>query len=258
MRTALQAGYAKALGALVIFLLSALPGSLVGQQQRGYPVVTVASVSPMHESEAESTTTYARRRALVLRSLEIGLTATSRADSLSSLSLSVDTAFALIEMAPDDAEAHYLYAVALGQRLELAGTKEKVRLGALTRSEAEAALALDPNHAGAHHVVGRLNAATMRMSRVARFVARRILGAKALEGASWDQAEHHFMRALELEPWNPRHSMELGMLYADTGRPEDAIVALEIAIAAPQARAGDSLAVDQARRLRWSLDCGSC
>ena len=157
-------------------------------------------------------------------------------------------------MAPNDPDAHYLYAVALGQRLELSGTREKIRLGEVTRSEAEFALALDPEHAGAHHVLGRLSAATMRMSFVARFVAKRLLGARALSGATWDKAEYHFSRARDLEPWNPRHSMELGVLYVDTGRIADAMEVLEKAIALPQLQPGDSLAVERAVAVRASLE----
>ena len=196
--------------------------------------------------------------ALVSRSLEVGAVATSRADSLAAYVVAVDTAWALILSAPDDADAHYIYAVALGQRLELAGTRDKIRLGAATRAEAEAALVLDPDHAGAHHVLGRLNAATMRLGFVSRFLAKRLLGAKAMEGASWELAEHHFTRARELEPENPRHLMELGALYSDTNRPTEALEALELAIAAPRTDVGDSLAVERAVELIASLDCRSC
>jgi uncharacterized protein (TIRG00374 family) len=202
--------------------------------------------------------TYERRTALVHGALVDGIMATCGRDSLAAFSLAVDTARALVLSAPNEAEAHYLYAVALGHRLELSGTREKIRLGAMTRAQAEMSLALDPDHAGAHHVLGRLNAAAMRLSSIMRFVARRLLGATALEGASWDQAEYHFTRAIALEPWNPRHSLELGVLYVDTGRPAEALAALTMAIAAPRAQVVDSIAVVRAIRVRASLDCEVC
>jgi uncharacterized protein (TIRG00374 family) len=201
---------------------------------------------------------YERRSAMVRKALMDGIMATCREDSLAAFSLAVHTAQALVLSEPDDAEAHYLFAVALGHRLELSGTREKIRLGAATRAEAEMALALDPNHAGAHHVLGRLNAAAMRLSTLTRLVARRVLGAKALDGASWDQAEYHFSRALSLEPWNPRHSLELGVLYADTGRPSEAFAALTRAIAAPRVQLADSMVVVRAIRVRAGLECETC
>jgi Flp pilus assembly protein TadD len=197
--------------------------------------------------------THHRRAKLVRHALAQGLRAACRDDSLLAFQLAVDTASALVREDPHDAEAHYLYSVALGQRLELAGTREKIRLGALTRAAAENALEIDPDHAGAHHVLGRLHAGTMRLSSFVRFVARRILGAEALAGASWEKAEHHFTRARDLEPWNPRHSMELGVLYADTGRPGLALEALNAAIDLPRARLTDAPAVDRAMRVRAEL-----
>jgi glycosyltransferase 2 family protein len=243
---------------LALALLVTRPASVSAQEVRSPGTVEVVPVSPLLGSDEDRAEANARRMRLVRRSLEDGMLATSYDDSLTTFSLAVDTAWALILMTPDDPEAHYVYAAALGQRLELAGTREKIRMGAGSRSAAEAALALDPDHAGAHHVLGRINAATMRMSFVARFVARRLLGAKALDGASWEQAERHFARARDLEPGNPRHSMELGVLYADTGRPAEALEALKQAIAAPRTDVSDSLAIDRAIQVMASLDCGSC
>lgn len=249
-------------GAVTASLVLALAGSMSWpgsiEAQAGPGSIHVAPVRPLHALEGDPAAVYSRRMGLVRSSLDLGAVATSHADSLAAYSVAVDTAWALVLMAPDDADAHYIYAVAVGQRLELAGTREKIRLGAVTRREAEAALALDPDHAGAHHVLGRLSAATMRLGFVARFVARRILGAGAMDGASWELAEYHFTRARDLEPENPRHLMELGALYSDTNRPAEALEALKEAIAAPRVEVGDSLAAERAIQLMASLDCQSC
>ncbi len=154
-----------------------------------------------------------------------------------------------VKTAPENAEAHYALAVALGYHLEHQGLRTKFRLAAEVRREAERTLELDSLHAGAHHVLGRLNAAAMRLNRIARVVARKILGASVLEGASWEKVEYHFTMARRLEPENPRHAMELGALYIDTHRPELARAVLEDALALPAAAPADSLAVARARVL---------
>jgi uncharacterized protein (TIRG00374 family) len=158
-----------------------------------------------------------------------------------------------VEATPEDPDAYYVLAVALGYRLEHQGLRTKLRLAGEVRAAAERALELDPDHAGAHHVLGRLHAGAMRLNRIARVIARELLGASVLEGASWEEAEHHFSEARRLEPTNPRHAMELGALYLDTGRPELARGVLEVALSDPARNASDSLAVERARYLLSSL-----
>lgn len=108
---------------------------------------------------------------------------------------SVEVARGLVAETPDDPEAHYLLSVALGYHLEHQGLRRKFGIAAEVRAEAERALELDPDHPGAHHVLGRLHAGAMRLNRVARFILREVLGASALEGASWERAEAHFRAA---------------------------------------------------------------
>ena len=233
------------------------PAFAAGQASADSATITLAPVTPLFDAEAERELAYLGRTAAVRLALEAGLRAENRADSLLVLTQAVDKAQLLILTDPDDPESQYLFAVAVGQRLELSGTSEKIRLGAITRSAAERALELDPEHAGAHHVLGRLNAATMRMGRVARFVARRLLGASALENMSWESAEFHFAQALAIEPRNPRHSMELGILLADTGRRGEAVSALKYSIAQPPETLADSLAVRRAARVLERLYRGN-
>ena len=84
-----------------------------------------------------------------------GMVSTSKKDSLVAFSMAVDTAYALVMSNSDSPDAHYLYAVALGQRLELSGVREKIRMGGMVRREAETALELDPNHGGPWTPTGR-------------------------------------------------------------------------------------------------------
>lgn len=243
-------------GMVIALVLPALaPASLPGQTTDAPPPIVLPRIEARSASLEDPAVIFDRRADLVRRAVARGILAASPEDSLAAFQVAVDTARALVLAAQDDAEAHYLYSVALGNILELAGTREKIRLGAATRSEAETALALDPDHAGAHHVLGRLHGAAMRLNPVVRFLARRLLGAEALEGASWERAEYHFARARDLEPWNPRHTLELGVLYMDTDRPSLGLEALRQAATVPPVKeATDSLLVARAVRLVAALE----
>ena len=183
----------------------------------------------------------------------LGLQRTDGDDAKADFTRAVELGREWVSEAADDADAHYMLSVALGYLLEHHGIRTKFRLAAEVRSEAERALELDPDHAGAHHVLGRLHAGAMRLNRIARVVAREILGAKVLEGASWERAEAHFSEARRVEPWNPRHTMELGALYLDTGQPELARQVLAEASTRVPREASDSMAVARARTLLASL-----
>ena len=96
----------------------------------------------------------------------------------------------------------------------------------------------------------------MRLSRLSRFVAGRILDGAAMRDVSWEQAEHHFREAWHSDPSSPRHPMELGALFLDTDRPEIARPFLEDAVTLTPAAVPDSLASARARMLLAGLSEG--
>ena len=64
----------------------------------------------------------------------------------------------------------FALAVVLGLRTEREGGKTKISIASDLKKELEATLAIDPAHARARHLRGRLNAAVLRMSRVTRWL----------------------------------------------------------------------------------------
>lgn len=246
--------------ALLCFLVGALLWpALSSAQVVIQPTRARISVDPIAELPVETFAQIRHRRMELVNSEIIrGMVSTSREDSLAAFSMAVDTAYALLLANSDSPDAHYLLAAALGQRLELSGTREKIRLGGIVRQEAEAAVALDPNHPGGHHVLGRLNAAAMRLGRIERFIARRLLGAKSLDGASWEKAEYHFKRAAELLPGDPLNWLELGALYVDTRRENEALAVLRQATRAPGSDPVRLRGQERALGMICSLDPKEC
>lgn len=119
--------------------------------------------------------------------------------------------------APDDPEAAYRLTAVLGARTDLAEGREQLRLADELHREALRVLELDPRHPGAHHVLGRLSAAAMRLGGFERFLARHLLGASMLDEASWARARRHLEAAEAGDPCRPEHHYELGRLYLELG-----------------------------------------
>jgi FimV-like protein len=113
------------------------------------------------------------------------------------------------------ADAHYMVAVAAGRVALTKSAKERVRSARLVRDEALRAVELDPKHDGALHVLGRWNAEIMRLPGITKFFARTFLGASIFNAASWDSATIYFDRAIQINPQNIYHHLDLAEALID-------------------------------------------
>ena len=143
--------------------------------------------------------------------------------------------------APGDAEARYRLVVILGARTDRADGRAQLGLAEELHREVRALLQLEPSHAGAHHVLGRLHAAVMRIGGLERFLARHLVGGAVLDEASWERARHHLERAEAGDPCIPEHHYELGRVHMERG---DVPRAWE--------EIGHVLALTAHERARWS------
>ncbi len=158
--------------------------------------------------------------------------------------------------APEDVGRRFALAVVLGLRADREGGKTKVKAADELHRQLVAILELDPEHARARHLLGRLNAGVCRMNSVVRWIATRLLGGDALAGASWEEAERNLAFAEQQAPEVPDHHLQLANLYRDTGRPELALVEVEHVLALPVTSALDQAARDEAIELRRRLEEG--
>lgn len=126
-----------------------------------------------------------------------------------------------------DAEGHFVVALALGELSRTRGGKARVNFAREIYDEAAAALARNPGHDGAHHVLGAWHAEIKRLSGVTRFFAKTLLGAGFMDRAAWDSAAVHLERAVALEPDYIHHRLELAEVYADMARWADAAAQLD-------------------------------
>ena len=135
-----------------------------------------------------------------------------------------------IRAKPQDAEAHFHLARALGRRALSVGVRDRVKYATEVRAEALEALKYDANHPGALHVMGVWNAEVMRLNGISRFLAKNVLGGRVFGEASWDKAVSYMERAVAVDPDRIVHRLDLGKIYADLGDKAKARTQLELVV----------------------------
>ncbi|MSU72735.1 MAG: hypothetical protein EXS43_10390 [Opitutus sp.] len=136
-------------------------------------------------------------------------------------------------------------AVSHGKLSLFADTRTKVQYSRLIREEAERALALDPHYAWSHHVLGRWNHEVSELGLAARVWVRAFYG--GLPSASPAEAVRYLSRAVELEPEELAHHLELGFAFLAAGETARARAAFEHGLALPSRAKHDEPAKARAR-----------
>lgn len=146
-----------------------------------------------------------------------------------------------VEAGPENAEAHFHLARALGLTALSVGARERVRYATDIRAHALRALTLDPDHAGALHVMGVWHAEVMRLSGVQRFFAKNLLGGKVFSEASWKDAVAYMEKAVAVDPDRLTHRLDLAKIYADVGEKAKAREQFELVLSGRQTDFNDPL-----------------
>ncbi len=126
------------------------------------------------------------------------------------------------EVDPDDIEGLYWLLTAKGLRATRSGDREASALGGEVYDLAHQVLEMDSLHAGAHHALGYLNFRVRRLPGLARWVARNFLGADVMNLTNWEDAERYLTRAAELRPDYILFHLDLGRMYLNRDRKEEA------------------------------------
>jgi tetratricopeptide (TPR) repeat protein len=152
-------------------------------------------------------------------------------------------------LAPKQAENALSLAICYAKVGFYADTRTKIENSRLVKRHAEEALALNPDHDFAHHVLGQWHYEVASVGAAKRLLVKLIYG--ALPAASTTAGITHLRRAVELAPASPAHRAELGLaLLADGQRAAGRREILE-ALAMPRTIKYD----DQAkRRAREALE----
>ena len=214
---------------MTVLALALLPARATGQEVPGVRARVAAGDSALARRDAaaalrefEAALALAPTDSAVLRrasrtAADVGEAESDAARKVARFRESEEYARRSIAANDGDAEGHFALARALGLRALSVGAKERIGYAKDIRAAALAALARNPNHPGALHVLGMWNAEVMRLNGFQRFFAKNVLGGKVFGSASWAQAVANLERAVEVEPDRLTHRLDLAKIYADVG-----------------------------------------
>lgn len=112
-----------------------------------------------------------------------------------------------VALYPDSADAHFVLAIAVGRMALFVGGKQKISYSKEIESAAKTAIALDPAHDGAHHVLGRWHYEIATLSWLLKAAAKVMYGGVP-PGASLEASAEHLQKATELAPEKILHHLE--------------------------------------------------
>lgn len=165
--------------------------------------------------------------------VDVGLYAQDEDERNKLYSAAEQYAHRAVDANPKDAEGHFQLARALGRKALTLGKKDQVKYAGDVRTQALEALAINPNDAGALHVMGMWNYNVLRLNGLVRFLAIRVLGGKTFESAKWEDAQKFMESSASLDPKVLVHHLDLARVYAARENKEKAREQYEIVIKGP-------------------------
>jgi tetratricopeptide (TPR) repeat protein len=141
-------------------------------------------------------------------------------------------------LGPNDAEAQLSVAISYGKLLPILGKKEQVDASPRIKASVDRALALDPRNDLAWHILGRWHRVLADVTGVKRVLAGALYG--GLPTGSYDEAIRSLQKAIALNGTRLMHQIELGRIYAQMGRKEDARKYLSKGLAMPSREKDDA------------------
>ena len=158
-----------------------------------------------------------------------------------------------VRVAPDSAAPHVWLSVALGRQAQREGPRTRLALAKEIKAEVDRAISLDAGIGRAWHVLGAWNMRLADLNAMERMTANSVMGGVP-KGASRENAEQAFRKAIELEPQYVNHRVQYGRLLKDMKRPADARRELEQALLLPPTSSAlDARYQSEARQLLEKL-----
>lgn len=140
-------------------------------------------------------------------------------------------------LAPDDAEAQLSVAITLGKMLPFLSSKEQVGASPRIKSAVDKTLRLDPRNDLAWHILGRWHRNLAEIGGVKRALAGALYG--SLPKGSNEEAAKALEKAIALNPNRLIHHIELGRIYAQMGRKDEARKFINKGLAMPNVEKDD-------------------
>ena len=126
-----------------------------------------------------------------------------------------------IKLNETNADAHYVYAMALGRIYENASSKVKIANSKMIKSQIDRSIELNPKNAGPYHILGRWHRTIAGFNAFEKAMINSFFGGVP-QGGSYEDALKSFLIAITLEPKFMLHQYELAETYYEMGKKEEA------------------------------------
>jgi tetratricopeptide (TPR) repeat protein len=133
-----------------------------------------------------------------------------------------------LKLAPENAEANYVMAVALGRIALNSGAKEKVAASKEVKRYTELAIKFNPKYAKAFHVLGKWNYEVANMNALEKAAAKMLFG--GMPEATLQDAISNYEKCRKLDPSFLPNYLELARAYKENDELEKAIEVLRKAV----------------------------
>jgi tetratricopeptide (TPR) repeat protein len=156
---------------------------------------------------------------------------TSKQEKLRLGNVSLEFASRAATLAPKNAEAQLSPAISYGKMLPFMGSKDQVNASPKIKTAVDRTIQLDPDNDIAWHMLGRWNRVLANISAVKRVLAKTFYG--ALPVTTNEEAEKCLLKAIAINPNRLMHYIELGRIYAQMGRKDEARKNIQKGLAMP-------------------------
>ena len=155
----------------------------------------------------------------------------SKSEKLRLGNISLEYAGRAATLAPKNAEAQLSPAISYGKMLPFMGSKDQVNASPRIKAAVDRTLQLDPTNDIAWHILGRWHRVLASISVLKRVLAKALYG--DLPVTTNEEAEKCLLKAIAINPNRLMHYIELGRIYAQMGRKEEARKNIQKGLAMP-------------------------
>jgi tetratricopeptide (TPR) repeat protein len=152
-------------------------------------------------------------------------------------STAVDYARRAVTLDPNDAEAQLAIAISYGKLEPLEGNREKFAAVHIIKDAVDKVIKLDPRNDLGWHILGRWHERLAEVNPVLRAMAQVAFG--KLPDSTHEEAATCFEKAIALNPNRLMHYVELGLVYAQMGRTDDARRLISTGLSMPNTEKDD-------------------
>jgi hypothetical protein len=161
---------------------------------------------------------------------------------------------AAVALRPDDPEVLYWAAASIGREALQHGPRTSSQRVQRMWDLTHRVLEIDPEHAGAHNILGKLNHEVMSLSGFERFVGRLLFRIDPLREATWEAALAHHRRAFATDPETVLFGRDLGETLWARGLEDEARDVWSTTLALPSVFPVDERFKDEIREMMATGD----